>query len=263
MVKILGLKTQNAENRVGVPALQEALNTNGLGGALILPTAGVNEVGKINDLFFQKKEKSLLLYTAGTLHPDYPKNREELEKFKSRKIKAIKLCSFSQKFALNAPTTQTLFDLIQKFNLSEDAGFFVIFDTLYGADKFFGSHPDHNTTPALLADLVGSFPQVNFVAAHMGGLAAPFSQIRDNLIPRDNFFLDTSNAAHIMAKEEYISLLKIHGPEHIIFGTDWPWFTHTPEIDLQNHLLQKAGYSQTDMERVFSGNITRLLGASL
>ncbi len=260
MVEKLGLQTNGAEDRIGVSFLEDTLRTNKIGGCLILPTAGVQEVGKVNDSFYKMVEKSELLYTAGTLHPGYDRNKEELFKLKDRKIKGIKLCSFSQKFALNDPETFDLFDLISKFNVNENTGFFVILDTLYGADKFFGSHPEHNTKPQLLAALVKSFPKINFIGAHMGGLAAPFKEISTWLTPMDNLFFDTSNAAHVLEEKEFIYLVKAHGPEHIIFGTDWPWFTHFPEVDIQNKLFKKAGYSKKDMARVFSENMPGLLG---
>jgi len=259
MVEKLGLKTKGAKDRVGKISLEAALKASRIDGSLILPTAGEQEVGRVNDLFYKTIENSDFLHTAGTLHPEYSGNREELIKFKSRKIKAIKLCSFSQKFALNDPGTFDLFELIQEFNISQGTSFFVVLDTLYGADLFFGSHPDHNTTPKLLGDLVKSFPKINFIAAHMGGLAAPFKEISTNLVPLDNLFFDTSNAAHVLEEKEFICLLKSHGPEHIIFGTDWPWFTHLPEIDLQNLMFKKAGYSKQDMDLVFSKNMGSLL----
>ncbi|MBT6339960.1 MAG: hypothetical protein HOJ48_11755, partial [Desulfobacula sp.] len=208
MVEKIGLKTKGVDNRIGVKPLEDALKKSGIDGCLILPTAGVHEVGKVNDLFYKTIEKSEFLYTAGTLHPGHLNNKKELEKFVSRNIKAIKLCSFSQKFVLNGPETFDLFDLIQEFNISQGASFFVVLDTLYGADLFFGSHPDHNTTPKLLGDLVKSFPAINFIAAHMGGLAAPFREISSNLTPADNLFFDTSNAAHVLEEKEFIYLLK-------------------------------------------------------
>jgi len=260
MVEKLGLKAKGAENRSGVKSLKKSLKASGIGGCLILPTAGVKEVGLVNDSFYETIKESKVLYTAGTLHPGNLSNKEELLKFISRKIKAIKLCSFSQKFALNDPRTFDLFDLIQEFNISKGSSFFMVIDTFYLADLFFGSHPDHNTTPKLLADLVKSFPKINFIAAHMGGLAAPFREIISNLTPADNLFFDTSNAAHVLAEQEFITLLKAHGPEHIIFGTDWPWFTHLTEMELQNLMFEKAGFSRKEKALIYSKNMGRLLG---
>ncbi|NOX35418.1 MAG: amidohydrolase family protein [Deltaproteobacteria bacterium] len=263
MVEILDLQTNGAKERTGVSSLENALKSNGVRGCLVLPTAGAKEVGRTNESFYRMVKGSKLLYTAGTLHPGYDANKEELIKFKSRDIKGIKFCSFSQKFALDDPATYQLFNLIRKFNKKENSGFFVILDTLYGADKFFGSNSKHNTTPGLLAKLIRNFPEINFIAAHMGGLAAPFSEICKNLTPMDNLFLDTSNAAHVLSEKEFVYLLKTHGPEHIIFGTDWPWFTHLPEINLQKSMLEKAGFSSMDMEFVFSKNMACLAGITL
>jgi len=261
MVRILGLQTDGAEDRVGVPFLENELKSAGIGGGFILPTALAEEVGSINDEFYTLVETSELLYTAGTLHPDYPGLREELETFMSRKIRGIKLCSFSQRFSLDAPKTLEMFDLIQEFNIHKGSGFFVILDTLFGADQYFGSRPEHNTTPSLFADLVKNFPKIDFMAAHMGGLAAPFHEIKAHLTPMDNLYLDTSNAAHVLSEQDFVFLLKAHGPERIIFGTDWPWFTHKEEIDLQGRMYQTAGFSKKDKELIFSRNMVGLTQA--
>jgi len=261
MVRILGLQTEGAEDRVGVPFLENELKSAGIEGGFILPTAPAEEVGSINTEFFKLVNTSEFLYTAGTLHPDYPGLREELETFISRKIRGIKLCSFSQRFSLDAPKTQEMFELIQEFNIHKGAGFFVILDTLFRADQFFGSQPEHNTTPSLFADLVKNFPKINFIAAHMGGLAAPFYEIKTHLAPMDNLSLDTSNAAHVLSEDDFVYLLKVHGPERIIFGTDWPWFTHKEEIDLQSRIYQTAGFSKRDRELIFSQNMVRLTQA--
>jgi hypothetical protein len=263
LVDRLGLQTDGAEDRVGRSFLEKELRANGIEGCFILPTAGVQEVSRVNESFYRMVEPSDLLYTAGTLHPGYSDNKQELETFMERNIKGIKMCSFSQKFALDDPKTFELFDLIRHFNITHHSDFFVILDTLYGADGFFGSHPAHNTTPDRLANLVTRFPEINFIGAHMGGLAAPFKDVSTHLDPMENLFLDTSNAAHVLDEDQFIALLKAHGPEHIIFGTDWPWFTHAPEIDLQNRMLKKAGYSPKDADLVFSKNICRLLGLTL
>lgn len=260
MVRILGLQTDGAEERVGVPFLENELKKAGISGGFILPTALAEEVGSINEEFYRLAETSDLLFTAGTLHPDYPNNKEELEIFILRKIMGIKLCSFSQRFALDAPKTLEMFQLIQEFNIFKGSGFFVELDTLFGADQFFGSQPEHNTRPPLFANLIRSFPKIDFIAAHMGGLAAPFHEIKTHLVPMDNLYLDTSNAAHVLSEDDFVYLLKSHGPEHIIFGTDWPWFTHKGEIDLQNRMYKKAGFSKKDTDLIFSKNMACLTG---
>ncbi len=104
------------------------------------------------------------------------------------------------------------------------------------------------------------FPEIDFVAAHMGGLAAPYPEIEKYLAPENNLFLDTSNAAQLLTREQFIRLLQIHGPERILFGTDWPWFGHEEEVTRTHMLLREAGFSSQEKSKVLSGNIGRLLG---
>ena len=93
----------------------------------------------------------------------------------------------------------------------------------------------------------------------MGGLCAPSREIKEHLAPRQNLYLDTSNAAHLLSSEEFVGMLQLHGPEHILFGTDWPWFSHEEEVMRIDDLLRQAGFSFQERSRVFSGNISCLL----
>ncbi|MCX5834487.1 MAG: amidohydrolase family protein [Deltaproteobacteria bacterium] len=133
-------------------------------------------------------------------------------------------------------------------------------DTFTRADFHFGARPETITRPAKLSAVDRNHPGIQFVGVHMGGLAAPFEELRRDLKPEPNLSLDTSNAAHTLKDDEFIELLKIHGPAHILFGTDWPWFDHASEIPKLNGLLDRAGYGPADKENVFGLNVRKLLG---
>jgi predicted TIM-barrel fold metal-dependent hydrolase len=55
-------------------------------------------------------------------------------------------------------------------------------------------------------------------------------------------------------------MIQTHGPGHILFGTDWPWFLQKSEVELVDSLLEKAGFSTQEKESVFHGNLERILG---
>lgn len=213
----------------------------------------------VNDRAHELVRGSQKLRTAGTLHPRAEDIPGTLQVFMERRIRAIKFCSFSQRFSLAHAKTLEMLDLIQACNKDFNAGFFLIFDTLMPADRYFGSDPAHNPPPELLGNLVKTFPGINFIGAHMGGLLAPFQEIRTHLPPAPNLYLDTSNGAHVLDKKKYIRLIRDHGPGHIIFGTDWPWFTHDAEIRLQHDLFDKAGFTREDKGLIFSKNIIGML----
>lgn len=260
MVKRLHLRVEGARERIKVDTLRQKMHHAQINNCLLLPTSGKTNVARTNDRYWKMSRDTTGLITAGTLHPDYPGNAMEIERFKDRGIKGIKLCSFSQGFALDAPQTLALFDHLCRENQHRETPFFIVLDTFYEAHRFFGSSPEYTTTPARIARLVKHYPGIPFIAAHMGGLTAPFKNLCNDLIPSPNLFLDTSNAAYTLTRQEFIRLLTIHGSGHIIFGTDWPWFDPVTEIALISGYLDEAGFSPKDKDAVFGENIARLLG---
>ncbi|MCK4765416.1 MAG: amidohydrolase family protein [Candidatus Aminicenantes bacterium] len=260
MVQRLGLCVEGAQERCEVGTLKQQMRRAGVDACLLLPTAAAKRVQKTNDLYWQYSQNTDGLFTAGTLHPAYPHNLEEIQRFKERGIKGIKLCSFSQGFALHEPAALELFDLIRRENVRRENTFFVVLDTFYEAPRYFGALPRHITTPRRLGHLIEQFPEIPFIAAHMGGQSAPFEEICKYLPAAPNLSLDTSNGLQTLSKQEFIHLLEIHGPEHILFGTDWPWFDPAAELPLVNAYLEEAGFSSKEKEAVCGGNIARLLG---
>ena len=260
MVEKLNLHAEFAAGRTNITSLRDDCLSSGIEACLILPTADAASVKKINTAFIEFAAGTNFLFTAGTLHPFYGENMNELSRLHQHGVRAIKLCSFSQGFSLSARETQDLFKIIESANIQNNGRTFVILDTFYLAHEFFGTPERHTTTPGLLGDIVRSYPGIDFVAAHMGGLTAPPEEIFTQLVPSGNLFLDTSNAAHTLSEKDFLRLLEIHGAEHIIFGTDWPWFDHREELAVIDRLLDKAGFNREEKEKVFHGNIAGLLG---
>jgi hypothetical protein len=137
----------------------------------------------------------------------------------------------------------------------------VVLDTYTRADEHFGADPRHLTTPSRLVALARSHPGLAVVGAHMGGLAADPEELRRELVPLENLYLDTSNAGHVLPPESFAALAREHGPEHVLFGTDWPWFVHEREIPHLRGLLARAGFDDDAQDRVFGGNARLLMGA--
>ncbi len=263
MVAELHLQTDEATQRIGTAALGTALGRAGVHAALMLPTASADGVSKINRDAIDTAADCDYLNTAGTLHPECKDLQAELAALHASGIRAIKLCSFSQGFMLNAPDTMAMFAQIEAFNRNHTHHFFVVLDTFYKAAAYFGTDSSFTTDPACISRLVQTFPGVTFVGAHMGGLTAPFEDIIRCLPAADNLYLDTSNAAHTLNEAEFIRLLRVHGPNRILFGTDWPWFDPGKEILLIEGLLDRAGYTINDKAKVFGGNIAELLAIDI
>jgi len=259
LVTLLNLQTADAHARLDIAALATSMKSAGVAAGLVLPTAAAADVGRINTIFIEKAEAAYSLHAAGTLHPAYPHNREEIARLSRHNIRGIKLCSFSQGFVLDDPATLALFALLDAHNRSGANPLFVVLDTFYQADKYFGTDQAFTTRPSQIAALARHYPHTVFIGAHMGGLATPFEQLWRELPPCDNLLLDTSNAAHTLTQEQFVALLKRFGPRHIVFGTDWPWFLHETEIALIDELTSAAGFNQQQKTAVFYDNMAELL----
>ena len=94
----------------------------------------------------------------------------------------------------------------------------------------------------------------------MGGLGAPFKELSRDLKPLPNLYLDTSNASHTLSTGQFVQMLQTHGPGHILFGTDWPWFLQSSEVERVDSFLEKAGFSTQEKEDVFYANLEKTLG---
>jgi predicted TIM-barrel fold metal-dependent hydrolase len=260
MARQLKLQTFGAEKRTSVEQLKAEMAVAEVAGALMLPTAKAAGVRKTNRDCIDTAAANPFIRTAGTLHPDADDLDAELLFLQQHQVRMIKLCTFSQGFELIGPKAQAMFAAIQSINRHTESPFAVILDTLYTADRHFGTPSEFNTTPRGLANLADRYPGINFIGAHMGGLDAPSDELSRNLSARPNLYLDTSNAAHTLSNEDFCDLVARHGPGHILFGTDWPWFSHEKEIALVDTLLDLAGFSVAEKTMVFGTNICRLIG---
>jgi predicted TIM-barrel fold metal-dependent hydrolase len=259
LADLLHLDKKAFASRTNKSDLKREAADGGVQACLLLPIASVSAVSETNDQFQKMVEGEPDLYTAGAIHPSAANLDEELEKLGNLGIRALKLSSFTQKFDLDSEENQRLFQKLADHNVHNSHQFFVVLDTFYQADRFFNASRKFVTTPEKLNRLADRFPDVNIVGAHMGGLAAPFREIEKYLTPRENLYLDTSNAAHMFSREEFIRLMTIHGPDHILFGTDWPWFSQKDEISFIRGLSNEAGFTQQEQSYILGKNIARLL----
>lgn len=259
MVRELRLNVVEAASCFEARDLQEAAQKENVTRCLILPTATPKRVASENDRCYQISLEYDRIMSFSTLHPAMSGLKEEIIRSFERGIRGFKFSSFSQRFALISDEVSRMLESIESAGVVADLVPVVVFDTFCKADRGFGADPDHLTTPDRLSRIYPKFPGINFVGAHMGGLMADFDDLKKYLGPASNFYLDTSNAAHTLERTQFVELLKIHGSSNILFGTDWPWFTHREETPLIDSLLREAGFLEPDRAKVFRGNALRLL----
>ncbi len=260
MVEELKLNVHDALPRLAPRALAEYAEANGIDLCVLLPTAAPHRVKAENDRFIEFAARFSRLRTLGTLHPMMKDVSGEIMRVFDFGINGFKFSSFSQRFDLLSPEAGIMFAQAELLGLNRGMQPVMVFDTFVRADFYFNADPNHLTTPFKLAQLVHRHPGINFIGAHMGGLMADFDDVRRDLVPASNLFLDTSNAAHTLTEEQFIELLRMHGSSHVLFGTDWPWFVHAAESRKVRSLMIAAGYSPSDRDAVFGLNANTLFG---
>jgi uncharacterized protein len=258
LVESLKLNVVYARQRLDPRVLQQSAEANSVDLCLLLPTAAPDRVRAENDRHIKLSSKSPRLRTLATLHPMMQGLSEEISRIFDLGIRGFKFSSFSQRFDLASREVEAMFSLLGQLGSKRGIRPVVVLDTFTRADLHFGADPDHLTIPAKFTRVVRRHSEVNFVGSHMGGLAADFDELRGQLIPAENLYLDTSNAAHTLKEAEFIELLESHGSDHVLFGTDWPWFHHAPEIAKIRALLDKAGYDEAEKADVFGNNARKL-----
>ena len=260
MLSELKLNTRGAVERLRPELLQESLERNRIEKCLLLPTATPEKVVSENDKFIKITSKFSRLFTLATLHPIMPGLANEIHRMFDSGITEFKFSSFSQRFDLLSPESGAMLTAISRIGNSRNIRPTVVFDTFMRADMYYGAKFEHLATPSKLSLIARRYQEINFVCAHMGGLLGDFDEIRDVLRPRDNLYLDTSNAAHTLSELQFVELLKIHGASHVLFGTDWPWFLHEEELANIGSLMTKAGFSPVEQAKVLGENASELFG---
>lgn len=99
-------------------------------------------------------------------------------------------------------------------------------------------------------DLVAAFPNVTFVAGHAG--LYEYRAVMDLLGWFKNVMVDTSFQSPAHVRE----LLKVFGPERVLFASDWPFGNREPAVKI----IKKACRGDKGLERrIFYENAAALL----
>jgi len=111
-------------------------------------------------------------------------------------------------------------------------------------------------TPDILYPFITAYPRLTIVCAHWGG-GLPFY----NLMPEvkkamKNVYFDTAASPFLYTPDIYNHVVKLAGPDKILFGSDYPLMP-------QRRLLEEIkalDLNQETKDLMLSGNARRLLG---
>lgn len=183
----------------------------------------------------------------GTVHTGLPVE-ENLAHLRDNGIRAVKLHPNFQGISLGAPETLELFQA-----LAED-GVVVLAHVGEGSDEAASARGSSRH----LASIFAAAPELQLIACHFGGYhdleTASASAVGSPA------YLETSWPPSVSAlgADAVLAMIREHGAERFVFGSDWPMADPKPELDF----LRSIGLTAEEEAAVLGGNLQRLLGLS-
>jgi predicted TIM-barrel fold metal-dependent hydrolase len=143
----------------------------------------------------------------------------------------------------------------QKFNIDDE-----IAEKFYRAsgDKLpilmhMGDGRYEYSKPKKLVNMAKKYPEVRFIAAHLGGYLhwdeAPL------YVGVDNIYFDTCSSLPFMETEKAHAIISMLGIDRFFFGTDFPVWDALAELERFN----KIPLTEEEREMILGGNIKRFL----
>lgn len=226
--------------RGGIEDLLQHAREGGIEHLVLLSAATKPEVVKINNDWLASIAAGQpgFITAFGSLHAGTTDFAEELDRMKTLGLKGIKIHPEFQGFAIDDPRMWPIYEAIGE-------EFIVLFHV---GDRF-----SEASRPRKLAKVLDTFPMLRVIAAHLGGWSR-WDEATECLLTRE-IYVDTSSTFWCLSKEERVKLMRLHGTDRILFGTDYPFTTQ--KLEIADFLLLPL--SDSEKEKILYGNARQLL----
>lgn len=205
---------------IGLPAsLQSLLDQQAKAGICVTAVSSSAtspaQARHINDFIAHCAKDRDDLVGLGSLFPAMEGWEEELERMIALGLQGIKIHPDFQKIPIDEPAAVPMYRAIAK------AGLPVLFHM--GDPRYDYSSPER------LTNLIRQVPDLVAIAAHFGGWQS-WDRSFAHVLP-ENVYYDTSSSLAYLSKEHALELLDRLGAHRFMFGTDFPMWTPSEELE--------------------------------
>lgn len=180
-----------------------------------------------------------------SLHPDTDKKAKWVRKFAKAGFVGIKLHPMYQDFPLDDERMDELYAAVA------DEGLFVT--PHCGLDIAFPPDDDR-ASPLRMRRVIEKHPDLTVLCTHLGGWKS-WDEVDEYLIGTD-VYMETSFTASYLPPERLTDMIRRHGADKVLFGTDWPWARQDTELADFRNLPLTGDETNTILWR----NAAKLLG---
>ncbi len=226
-----------------VTGLLAAMDRADIATSVVQPVATKpDQVRTINDWVAALASDRIVAF--GAMHPDVEDPATEIARMHALGIRGFKMHPEYQSFEPHEPRLEPIFAaaaghrMIAFFHAGGDVGF----DTVRGTARSF-------------AKVLDAFPGLTVVLAHMGGFRQ-WDSVGESVAGRD-VWLDTAFTPGHLPDADLVELMRAHGSERVLFGSDGPWTDAAGELA---H-IRTLGLTDEELAGVLGKNAERLLAA--
>lgn len=219
----------------------------GVDKGVLLPVATKPTQQKIlNDWVAEQERTNSRFLAFGAVHPDAEDAFEELDRIVSLGLHGVKLHPDYQGFMVDEDRLDPLYDEIDKRGLP-----------LILHAGFDGLSPDLiHCPPDRALKLIKKHPNMKLIFAHLGGNYR-WEEVLDTLAGiGGEVYFDTAFTSRDLPDDLMEKIIKKHGADRILFGSDCPWDS---SLDIKNKIM-RLGLSDDDKEKIMGLNTVKLLG---
>ncbi len=244
--KLAGIGGIEAYGDGTVSSLISRMDEWGIDRAVILNIAtNPKQQTNVNNFAIEVNSNYDRLYALGSLNPDSDNIAEEARRLADAGIRGIKI----HPDYMGVLVDDAKFDPIYKACIEND-----LFLITHSGWDFISPDLIH-CTPERILNVLKKFPELRFIAAHMG--ACKQWDEAERLLIGKNLWIETSLAPMFgLEPVKYARMLNNHDPEKILFGSDFPWYG----MNLGHEYVESLGLSDELMKKICSENAIKLLG---
>ncbi len=239
-VGILGL---NASFDGTLSGLKKSMSDCGIDISLNLPLVNSPETTRgVNA--WAAKNNSFPVYSLGSVHPLDPDPTATIEWLKSLGLRGIKMHPEYQQFSFDDSTLEPIWkaciehDMFMLTHAGEDIGF----------------EPPPKSNPQSLANFHHRFPELTLVLAHLGSWGL-WQEVEKHLIGLP-IYLDLAFVLGMLDDTKLVEIIRAHGSEKVLFGTDTPWRGQHETLEKFNNLQ----LTKQESDNILYNNAAVLLG---
>lgn len=228
-----------------VRSLKEKMKSRGIDSAVILPIATKPSQHEVINRWAAELNGKDGLYAFGSVFPGSPDAVEYLDEIKAKGLHGIKLHPDYQDFFADDEKAFPIYKRCSEIGLP------IVFHG--GSDPL---SPDViHASPESFLKIHEKFPTLTMIIAHLGGMYR-WDRVERLLAGlKGEIYFDIAFTAGEIGINPLLRIIKKHGADRILFGSDCPWDDPVNEI----RMVEQLPLTCEEKELIFYKNAKKLL----